>query len=397
MIATARRALSIAAAAAVLTLAGCCLVPGLGAGPASDPTATNATAGPSAAAPADLHVAPGGTGDCSTGSPCSLARALQLAGAGDRVALAGGDYGEVKLASSTRLAALTANVELVSDPAAPASFARLDSSAAHLSWSGILVTGPFFLRAGAAGSVVDGIRVEGSGIFLRGPDITIRDSALEGGSSIDGIQVGGADRAVIEGNTIRSYDQDRNDGLHSDCIQIFDSTGIAIRANRLANCYDAGVIVSGGGRGVKGLTIESNFIQGCVMKSAQCGGGSAMELREPSLTGLVLRNNTIVNGSVRFGDHADAVVDRNIVGYLSDCDSRMTNSVIEDWNRKVCTQPAAAGADGNRTGTVAFRDQADGDLHLADPETARITPVDGEPAASIDGPRMPADLAGAST
>lgn len=347
----------------------------------------------------DLHVSPTGGGDCSDDAPCTLVVALGRAGSGTRVLLESGDYGSVELPAMGHLADLRANVEISPvDPAEAPTFERLEVSAAHLSWTGVRVTRVWYLNPGADHAVLDAVHLEGGGLFVRARDAVVRGSTFEGGSSLDGIQIGQAAGVLIEGNVIRDYDQSGDSGRHADCIQVFDSSDVVIRGNRIGNCYNAGIIISGGAEdGIDGLLIEANFVQGCVVKDETCRGGSAADLRDPLATGVVVRNNSFTHGSVRVGP--DVVFDRNLVGYLSDCTSPVTNSVIELWNTGLCAEPDAAGRDGNRLGTVSYVDRDAGDLRLADPETARITPSgDAAPAdASIDGVALPADIAGAWT
>jgi hypothetical protein len=109
-----------------------------------------------------------------------------------------------------------------------------------------------------------------------------------------------------------------------------------------------------------------------------------------------VRSNTVLDGAVRLGAQPGTIFDRNIVGYLSDCSSPMTNSIVEDWNHRMCAQPTAVGGAGNRIGTVSFRDRDAGDLRLTDRGSAVIEPIGGAAAAAIDGSLLPPDLAGAS-
>ncbi|TPX00710.1 right-handed parallel beta-helix repeat-containing protein, partial [Schumannella luteola] len=196
----------------------------------------------------------------------------------------------------------------------------MKSTAPYLVWTGMRVVTTFYLNAGSTGSQLRSMHFDGGGLFLRAAKITVTDSEFEGGHSIDGIQVGNASDVLIEDNTIHDYDQSIDNGYHADCLQIFDSSRVTVRGNRIANCYNAGVILSpGGGTGMTDIVIESNFIQSCVVRSPLCGGGSAVDLRPPKITGLVFRSNTVLAGSTRLTASPGLVADRNILGYLSDC------------------------------------------------------------------------------
>ncbi len=354
---------------------------------------------PAAAAPADRFAAPGGSGTaCASAAPCALATAVAGAAAGGRVLLLSGTYPDAVVAGGGGTTAQPVVVQPA--PGASPALGRVRSTAPNVVWSSLRVTAPFYLNAGSTGSVLSEMHFDGTGLFLRAARITVRDSEFEGGSSIDGIQVGNASDVLLEGNTIRDYDQSTDNGYHADCLQIFDSARVTVRGNRMADCYNAGIILSpGGGAGMTDIVIESNFIQGCVVKSAACRGGSAVDLRPPKISGLVVRGNTIVDGSTRLIASSGLVADRNIIGYLSDCAAPLSNSVLLGWNTAGCPQPASLGSSGTRFGMVDFRDRESGDLHLVNPTQARIAGA-GSVAlapADIDGQPVDARLAGADS
>ena len=371
---------------ALLALAGCTAQPAAPAGtgsPGTDPAVTR-------------YAAPAADGDCSSGDPCAITDAVAGARPGDDVELADGDYGDLGL----RVAGGTEAAPIRIEPAAGAvaRFGELRISTPHLQWSGVLVTGAWFLDDGAQGTEVVGVHIDGGGLFVRTEDVVVRDSLIENGSSIDGIQIASASRVLIQGNTIRDFDQAVDNGRHADCIQLFDIEDVTIRANRISDCYNAGIIISGGGRGINDLLIEANFVQGCAPVSDACGGGSTAELREPGARGLVVRNNTFLDGSVRWGSVDGNVFDRNIVDYLSECTSVVSNTIVANWNRKMCATPTWSAVDGNRTAEVEFVDRAAGELYPSDPAAVRIAGTgSASPAdADIDGAALPADVAGAT-
>lgn len=356
-------------------------------------------AAPAAGAAGDRYASPGGSGTaCTSSAPCALPTAISGSSAGSRVLLASGSYPEAVVSGGGG----TTSQPVVVEPASGANpvLTRVRSTAPNVVWQNLRVTTTFYLNAGSTGSALRSMHFDGGGLFLRAARITVTGSEFEGGSSIDGIQVGNASDVLIEGNSIHDYNQSTANGYHADCLQIFDSARVTVRGNRIANCYNAGVILSpGAGTGMTDIVIESNFIQGCVVKSAACAGGSAVDLRPPKISGLVVRGNTILNGSTRLIPSPGLVADRNIIGYLSDCAAPVTNSVILAWNTAGCGQPASIGANGTRYGVVQFRDAAAGDLHLVTPTEARIAGAGSFATArtDIDGQTVDARLAGADS
>jgi hypothetical protein len=349
-------------------------------------------------AAAERIASPQGTGSaCTLTQPCSLPVAVGGARPGDTVLLLSGAYGRQELAGPGG----TSSARIVVGPMDGASpvLGTIRSAVPYVDWRGIAVQGSFLLNAGSDGSTFRNMRVSGGGLFVRAKNIVVEDSLFAGGSSVDGIQVGRASGVLIQRNIVRDYDQTIDNGLHADCLQIFDSSHVTVRANSLSNCHNAGIIISpGSGAGITDLLIESNFIQGCVVRSERCVGGSAIDLRESSARGVVARNNTIVDGATRIPASAGVVFDRNIVSYLADCGSRLTNSVVMDWNKKLCAQPSVLSGSGNRVAQVAFVDRAAGDLHLGEVAGARITPTGGTAAATDrDGHAVDPTIAGADT
>lgn len=347
-----------------------------------------------------LVAGPKGSGSaCSTGSPCSLETALGKAREGSVITLTDGNYGNMELKGGSNLTKLKSNVLVGPAKGATPTFDRLKIAVPSVTWRGITVTGVMYVNKPAVDTRLEKIHVSGTGLFVRSQNVTVTDSLFEGGSSVDGIQVGGASDVLIQNNEVRDYDQNKNNGLHADCIQVFDSTNVTLRANTLSSCYNAGIILSSGkGTGMKNILIESNFVQGCIVKSANCQGGSAADLRYAKTTNLVVRNNSFSGGSVRIDPLPGLVFDRNIVAYLADCKSPMTNSIVEKWNAKSCSEPDAVGSAGNRTGDVHYVNEEAGDLRLADAASAAITPAGPQVQAKtdIDGKPLAAGVAGAA-
>jgi hypothetical protein len=333
---------------------------------------------------------------CSASAPCAIVEAVTGAPAGTTVELAAGIYPSATLTGGKGTAGN--HVSVIPAPGAQVTLAGITTTSPYTDWSGLVVSAPFFFNAGSTGSTMTNMHFEGTGLFLRAALITVKDSIFQNGSSLDGIQIAGASNALVEGNTIRNYNQNRNNGLHADCIQVFDSSNITIRGNSISNCYNAGIIFSvGRDRGITNVVVESNFIQGCIVKTAACQGGSAADFREPGGANIVIRNNTFLDGSVRVDPLPGLVFDRNIVEYLADCKSPMSNSIVMTWNAKMCSQPAHVGQNGNRTGTVAFVNESAADLHLTSASSASIVASGSFERATLDldGELLTASSAGA--
>lgn len=340
----------------------------------------------------------GGGSSCTKAQPCALSDAI-LKADGGTVLLAAGDYGDLELGGESHAIARTQQVAIEAANGAEVVIGKLALDLPATSWRGVTFTGGVYLDDAATGTVLDDIHLDGSGMFVHASDVTIRDSVIENGTSIDGIQIAGAQNVTIENSTVRGFGQGPGSDVHSDCIQIFDSSELVLRGNYLGNCDNAGVIFSpGGDEGISDVLIEANQIQGCVAETERCSGGTAFDLRDvTTITDVVVRNNTMLDGSVMVDPLDGLVFDRNIVGYVSNCKMPMTNSIVVAWNTGTCDRPDALDRDGNRRGEVRVRDRESGDLGLVDPQDATIDPTGAEApaAAGFDGEPLSADQAGA--
>ncbi|MBT2534464.1 right-handed parallel beta-helix repeat-containing protein [Arthrobacter sp. ISL-48] len=330
------------------------------------------------AATTSLYASPTGSGTvCTQAAPCQLTAALGKAASGDRVQLVSGNYAKVTLPAQAGLVAdfLARTPEnIVIEPAAGAavSIAGLDTYASAHTWRNLTFTDSVMVRQASVRVKLDMIHVNGSGAYIRGQKVEVTNSLFENGVSTDGLQIGQAKGVLVQGNTIRNYTQTSFDGFHSDCIQMFDASDVVIRGNFLSNCYNSGIIFSPGmGWGTHDVLVESNFVQGCV--AAFCTGGVTLDMGTTTEnTNFTLRNNTFIGDSAKVGTLPGLVFDRNIVGYLSNCDSPMTNTIVMSWNKGLCAQPASVGHNGTRIGQVNFVNGPAGDFHLTDGLQARI-------------------------
>lgn len=375
--------LVVTAAATVLALAAC--------GPEAPPDEPDG---------AVRHAAPDGSGSaCSAADPCALADAVTGADGG-RVVLAAGEYGDLELTAAAGGEAVTRTERVEIGPAEGAEvvLGKLTLELPATTWRGVTVTGGLYVGAGSPGTRIEDVHVEGSGVFVRADDVRILDSVVEDGESIDGIQIGGAREVVVEGTTVRGFLQGGDSDVHSDCVQLYDSAQVVLRGNYFGDCDNAALIFSPGqGEGIADVVVEANHLQGCVTGGDDCSGGTVLDLRAVAdIRDVVVRNNTMLDGSVMVEELPGLVFDRNIVGYASNCDMPMTNSIVASWNTGNCDRPTALGRDGNREGEVRVRDREGGDLAPADARDAAIDPAGGEPAdEGFDGEPLPPDQAGA--
>lgn len=357
-----------------------------------------ASEGQAPASTADMVVSAEGSGnDCTDADPCDLVSAVAKAPPGSVIAVQPGDYPSTTLLERSVVGDDTRPVRITAaDDEQPPVFDGIETNVPYMTFEGISSTSTWWIQPGADHTTLDGITIDGSGLFLRSHDVVVRNSTLANGFTTDGIQVGRAKDVLIENNTIRDYRQNKGDALHSDCIQVFDATQVTIRANRLRNCYNAGIILSAGeNRPMHDIVIESNFVQGCIVVDPTCGGGSAADLRS-TIDGLVVRSNTFADGSFRILPGQQGIFDRNIVGFMSECESPLTNSIVLSWNVGACPQPGALTRGNNRSRTLTFVDNTKGDLRPKDADDAKLSGASpGTRTQSINGEELEPDVAGA--
>lgn len=338
-------------------------------------------------------VSPDGSGSaCSAAEPCSVDHAITSSesGGSTTIVMQSGDYGDLTLSTGT------SGVTMTPASGAHPRIEKLDLERPGTTWRNVTVTGGVYIGKTANATTLDRVHVDGSGVFVHAAHVNIRSSTIENGTSIDGIQLGGARDVTIENSTVRDFGEGADSQVHTDCVQLFDSQDIVLRGNYLGRCDNASLIFSpGGGTGNRDVTVEGNQIQGCPVKSPRCSQGTALDLRA-NATDVTVRNNTILDGSVMVEASPGLVFDRNIVGYASNCAMPMTNSVVIAWNTGICRQPALLGHDGNRSGEVRVKDRARGDLALVDASQATIQPSGGSAAKTgYDGATLDPDEAGA--
>jgi hypothetical protein len=320
-----------------------------------------------ASAAVTLTASPTGSGTaCSATAPCSAVTAMSKARGGDTVVLLAGSYGAPVLTGTGGTA--TAPVRVRPATGALASFAKLQTYLPNVTWSGLTVTTLLYVYPQAVNTIVENFTMAKAGSFLRANGTIVRNSVFSGGVDLDAVQIKDATGVTLEGNTIRDYRLSSSTSTaHVDCVQVFDAAQVRIVRNSIRGCSNAGIILSpGAGLGIRGIEISGNFIQGCIVVSTTCKGGSALDVREASASNVVVRNNSIVDGATRVVPRTGLIFDRNVVSYLADCTAPITGSVVQAWNSGACATPAWLGANGNRQGTVAFVNRTAGDLHVAD-------------------------------
>jgi hypothetical protein len=308
--------------------------------------------GPTAEGPV-ATAAPDGSGDaCTPASPCRLPDAIAAVAGGGTVELADGEYPDLELRGSVDGSGVTIRPAEGANPV----LGKVDLDVPGLTWSGIDLTGGVYLDTGADGTTLDGIHLDGSGVFVHADHVSIRSSVIENGTSIDGIQVAGATNLLVEDTIVRGFGQGEGSDVHSDCVQLFDSSEITLRGNYLGGCDNAALIFSPGqGEGVRSVIVQDNVLQGCVEESQRCSQGTALDLRD-NAADVVVRGNVMIDGSVMVEQLPGLVFDDNVVGYASNCDMPMTNSVVADWNTGECDEPSAVGTDGNTVGDAPAPD-----------------------------------------
>jgi hypothetical protein len=355
-----------------------------------------AAASPASAA-VTLTASPAGSGTtCSSTVPCTVVTALSKARAGDTVVLGAGSYGAPVITGTG--GSVTYPIKVRPLTGAAVTFSKLQTYLPNATWTGITVTSILYVYPAAINTVIDGFSVTGAGSYLRANGTVVRNSLFEGGIGVDAVQIKNATGVRLEHNTIRNYAAAATGEVHVDCVQIFDAAQVTLVRNSISNCSNAGVTLSPGlGLGIQGVTLESNFIQGCVVITATCKGGAALDVREASATGVVVRNNTIVDGATRVVPRPGLVFDRNVIDFLADCTAPMTNTVVEAWNTGSCVTPSALGTSGNRQGAVAFVNQPTSDLHVTSVADATVVPSFALPSAVIgfDGFALRGTTAGA--
>lgn len=341
-----------------------------------------------------------GTGTaCSSTAPCSAVTALSKARAGDTVVLLAGSYGSPVLTGTGGTASAPIRVRPASG--AVVSFVKLQTYLPNVTWSGLTVTKLLYVYPQAVNTIVETFTMAKAGSFLRANGTVVRNSVFSGGIDLDAVQIKDATGVTLEGNTIRDYRLSSSTSTaHVDCVQVFDAAQVRIVRNSLRGCSNAGIILSpGAGLGIRGIEISGNFIQGCIVVSTTCKGGSAIDVREASASNVVVRNNSIVDGATRVVPRTGLVFDRNIVSYLADCAAPITGTVVQAWNAGACATPARLGIDGNRQGTVSFVNRPAGDLHVVDAQSftidALLATLLSAPVAGRDGTLLLTTTAGA--
>lgn len=336
---------------------------------------------------------------CSATAPCSAVTALAKARGGDTVVLLAGSYGSPVLKGTG--GTTSAPVRVRPATGAVVSFVKLQTYVPNVTWSGLTVTTLLYVYPQAVNTVVENFTMAKAGSFLRANGTIVRNSVFSGGVDIDAVQIKDATGVTLEGNVIRDYRLSSSTSTaHVDCVQVFDAAQVRIVRNSMRGCSNAGIILSpGAGLGIRGIEISGNFIQGCIVVSTTCKGGSALDVREASATNVVVRNNSIVDGATRVVPRTGLVFDRNVVSYLADCTAPITGTVVQAWNSGACATPARLGLDGNRQGTVAFVNRPAGDLHVADTQSftidALVAALLSTPVIGRDGTLLLGTTAGA--
>jgi nitrous oxidase accessory protein NosD len=312
---------------------------------------------PVRADPGDLFVKPDGSGTaCSRASPCALQAALDQAGDGDTIYVAGGTYTGTGAAVITVTKSITlyggwdgaASGPVVRDPAAYPTLLDGEGARRVIYISGDItptLDGFIIARGNGTGLVADCYGTAGNpdgcggGIFVSGAHPLIVNNVIT--NSVAAITTAGyptsttgygggiylyqANNALISGNTIISNTGSLAYYGNGGGICIRNSNSVQIRANRvLSNTATSGTgwgwgggIAVGGGSG----SVEDNEIAGNWAKSTGAGSGSGLYQWYDSTT---FRRNRVT------GNHGSTAV---YLGY--------SNSLFE--SNQVIGNPASYG------------------------------------------------------
>lgn len=251
--------------------------------------------------------------------PTTLAAVLAAAKAGDRIVLARGSYGDVKLpvrdhapaveieASQARMRSLTA-IGTAGWTWRGGTFAGEPSPK---QWTTVDIRGSH--RIEVASATMTGTQ-DGARIGLGSSDIVMRGNTVRGMTS-DGFQIAGAERVSIIGNScvdvrpiapvFDAAGKMVKDGTHPDCVQFwsdgkFPTRDLLIAGNKVRGDFQ-GIGKFGAGT-VERVTVTGNDI----LVSSWWG------ISLTNVTGAVVRNNTVrtIPGARSGGPRPQAVKTR---------------------------------------------------------------------------------------
>ena len=277
------------------------------------------------AAPSDLFVTPGGSGDCSQGNPCDLQTALSQAVDGDILYLAQGSYTGTGGAVITVTKSITiyggwdgaTTTPVVRDPDTYPTTLNGEDTRRVIEISGNIspAIDGFIITGGKA--------PDGGGVYILDASPIIQNNIITFNRTIDGgtytggrgggIFVGGTSNAVIAQNHILSNTSGYGGGIYHD-----GATAITITANEIADNSASG---RGGGILLENSPdiVRANLISGNT--SATDGGGmliwAAAALVEANrITG---NSASTVGGGISMGNNATpSLLNNLLVGNAQD-------------------------------------------------------------------------------
>ncbi|WP_375504712.1 right-handed parallel beta-helix repeat-containing protein [uncultured Jatrophihabitans sp.] len=325
-----------------------------------------------------------GKGDCSPSAPCAdLGRAIARAGNGGVVEAETGSYPDSMLREPSDAAKRTKDTIVRPAPGAHPVLGRLRSYVPHVRFENMSGRGGIYLTASANYTTFDHLTLSGKDatMLVRASHVLIESSLIEGGVQRDGVQIAANPRntdITIRKTTIRHFTSITNANQHPDCIQLFDTTHVTIEQNSLYDCFNSAITFSPGAhKGIDHVTVEGNFLQGCMLTYQACKpGGSSMDLRV-QVQATTISHNTFGSGSVRLPVNPGVTATANIIEYLSvaPCQTAVTHSLLINFTRYSCHEEVPNAAGGNWTGDVSFKNPGDNDL----------TPVGSVPANPSSG------------
>ena len=303
-------------------------------------------------------------------NPCgSLGTALSQATSGSTVLLAPGSYPSQVIAARPAANSFAQNVT-IRPATGGVTLAGVKIWMSHVTLQDVTSTGIVYLGSSSDYANVQDLLIEGSGMFIHSSHVHLTDSLFENGKDIDGLQVAGAPNTdiTVSGNTIRGYVQ-TGSAVHVDCMQIFDVNNVTISGNNFGDCHNAGLIFSPGRHyGISDVLVQSNFLQGCVVGGpVPCGASTALDVRNGQ--NVMINHNTIATGAARINPNPGVVASDNIIDYLAQCNSPVTDSLVGRWPTWICKTLPAQGT--SRQGVPTYVNPAMSDFPTWSPRARR--------------------------
>jgi hypothetical protein len=290
------------------------------------PVAT-AAPGSRAAAARTLHVATNGVdaGACLAQPCASLARAYQVAQAGDEVEIAAGDYPAQSIAPRS-----LSGPPVTFRPAVGAAvrIAALDLRASNVTLRGLTLTGGLTVvppSSSDPSSAITNVTLNGVNLtwaFVYADSFTMRGGSVGGFDACntanleDGMEIWerngvSTDHVTIDGVVFHDVTVVPGDGTcggtpgagrHVDCLQLLGGRDLIIRNSIFYNCATDDIIARPFDNAQLGpLTIENTMLAHVAYPGSTIDIGDSTPPHDPCTGPIVVRHNTMVLGGVNGG------------------------------------------------------------------------------------------------